>query len=158
MASSGLITVSAEEPIPPGKIKAKVAVGFIVLHGVVNTVHVWCDYQPAEYPVYCERQFHVCMVEHGGGIQQHFKDYHGYERWSQQQDGGKLDQHRKDDFQGVKTCASGHVIVRICVMHPVQTPQQGDGMHHDMLQVDDAIHDNHRGNHCKRKWRLGVVE
>ena len=50
------------------------------------------------------------------------------------------------DLEGVKARARRHVEIEVGVVHPVQSPQQRDGMEHHVLQIDGEVERQHRGD------------
>ncbi len=139
MAVAGLGGISAEQPVPPGQIKAEVAVGFRRVDGVMDPVHVRRHDEEAQDPVEAAGKLHVGMVEHGGRVQKHFEDQHRDSGRAEHGDDGQFDPHGQEDFHRVEAQAGGHVDFQIRMMHPVQPPQGRHGMKHDMLQVDRQV-------------------
>jgi hypothetical protein len=39
---------------------------------------------------------------------------------------------------------SGQFVVQVAVVYPVQSPEYGNGVDHDVLRPDDQVHDHHR--------------
>ena len=86
-------------------------------------MHVRSDHEQSQYPINLFRDVDIAMVEHRHGIQQDLEDDDRKNGRPQQNDGGKLDQHRENNFQGMKSRTGGKVIVQVGVMHPVKAPQ-----------------------------------
>ena len=138
-----LIAVGAEQAIPPGQVEAEVAVRLARSDRVVDAVHVGRDDEPAQRAV-DQRQAHVAVVEHRGGVEQHLEDQHGNRRRAERDDHGQLDHHREQDLDGVEAQPGGDVEVEIGVMHAVQPPQQRHGMEQHVLQVDGEVEQDDR--------------
>ena len=80
MAIPRLVAVGAEQPVPPGQVEAEIAVGLARMDRVMHPMHVGRDDQPAHQLVEGRQHAHIAMIEHGGGVEQDFKNDHG-ERW-----------------------------------------------------------------------------
>ena len=72
-----LSSVGSEQPVPPRKVEAEIAVGFIRTHRVVHAVHVRRYDDSAHEAIDSACDAHVAVVEHCGGVQQHFKHDNG---------------------------------------------------------------------------------
>ena len=42
----------------------------------------------------------------------------------------------------MKADARGQIVIQVCMVHHVQTPQRGDRMKHDVLKVDDEVEED----------------
>lgn len=128
------------------------------MNRVMNPVHVRGDHKQPQHPVDPLRDRDIAVIEHCGGIEQNLENHHRHYRWTKQYDGSHLDQHGEDYLNGMEACAGGDVIVEVGMVDPVQAPEQGDGVDHDMLQVDDEIHRHHGDDDRERKRDRNGVE
>ena len=158
MPFGGLRYIGAEDPVPPGQVEAKIGIDQRGMDRMVDPVHVRRHHKQPQYPVDPRRDIDIAVVEHGRGVEQHLEDHHRHQGWPQHQDGGELDQHGEDDFEGMKPGAGGDIVVEVGVMHPVQAPKQRDGMDHHMLEVDDEIQRNHGDDHRRQEGHFVVME
>ena len=58
----------------------------------------------------------------------------------------------------MKANARGQVIIEICVMHHVETPERGNRMEHDVLNIDDEIQEDDRNNDHRPIGEVQSVE
>ena len=72
-----LVSIGAEQEIPPRQIESEITVGFTANHGVVNAVHVGCHDEPSQQPIQPYRHLHVTVIEHRRGVEQNLKDHDG---------------------------------------------------------------------------------
>ena len=144
MASRGLGDVGAEQPVPPGQVEAVVRVGLPRIDGVVDAVHVGGDHEQPKHAVDGARQVDIGVVEERGGVEQHLEQEHRDGGRAEGCDHRQLDPHRDQDLDRVKTQAGGGVEVEIGMVHPVQPPEPGNGVEHDVLQVDREVEQQHR--------------
>ena len=79
------------------------------------------------------------MVEHGRAVEQDLENDDPKGRRTQHDNGRCLDHHREDDLNRVKPGASGDIIIHVRMVHHVQTPEGGNSMKHDVLEIDDEI-------------------
>ena len=119
---SGLRAVSAEQPVPPGKVETEVAVGFCADDRMMHAVHVRRHHQQAHDAVDWRRHAHVAVVEHRRGIQQRLEYQHRQRRCTEQGDDRELDEQGKQDLDRMEAHAGRHVDVEIGVVHAVQPP------------------------------------
>ena len=70
----------------------------------------------------------------------------------------KLDQHRKNDFDRVKSDPGCYVEFKIRVVHSVETPKQWHVMEHNVLSVDCEIKDQNREKHFEGWVQIQDVE
>src|SRR4030042_6478764 len=69
-----LITIGAEDPVPPWKIETEIAIVLFDHHRVVNTMHFRCDNEETKSPVKGERKADVAVVEHAGCVEKDFEN------------------------------------------------------------------------------------
>lgn len=55
----------------------------------------------------------------------------------------------------METEAGGQVVIQIRMVHHVESPEDRDGMKHDVLYVYYKIEEDHAGRHC---YRIGDVQ
>ena len=144
LPGAGGLAIGPEQPVPPGEVEAEVGIGLVLLHRVVDPVHVRGDEDPAQPPVQPVGQADVAVVEHGHAVQDDLEEDHRHHRRPQDQDDGELDQHGQDDLDGVEARPGGQVVVQVRVVDPVQPPQGGHRVDHDVLEPDDQVQGDHR--------------
>src|SRR5262249_52287175 len=124
----GLILVGAQEEIPPGKVEAEVAVCFPPQGGMVDPVHVRSDQHQAQQPVQPAGQAQVAVVEHGGGVEQYFKDEYGQGGGAQKDHNRQFDAPGKQDFQGVEAQPGRHIEIQVGMVDQMKPPEERHGM------------------------------
>jgi len=62
MTSSRFIPVDTQKTVPPGKIKAEVAIRFFDINCMMDRMHVWCYDHETEQPA---NIYKVCGYFHG---------------------------------------------------------------------------------------------
>ena len=90
MSSGGLILISFEHPVPPGRVETEIAVH---LHGIsraVNAVQVRRDHEQPERSVDATWDADVGMVEHGHAVQRDLEEQDSQRRRAEQKDHGEL--------------------------------------------------------------------
>ncbi len=50
-----------------------------------------------------------------------------------------LNPHGEEDLHGMETNSSGDIKIEVCMVHPVETPENRYGMKHGVLEVDGQI-------------------
>ncbi len=113
-------------------------------------MHIWRNKKPAQHPAQAGWQAYIAAIEHGGNIERYLKDHHSNHRRTQHQDCGKLDQHRENNFKGVKAGSGGNIEIEVSMVNPMQAPERRDGVDHHMLQIDHKTH-HHRNNHWQQE-------
>ena len=154
----GLRPVSAEQPVPPGQVETEIAVGFGRDVGMVDPVHVRRHDDPAQRPVEPQGQAHIAVIEHGGAVQQYLENQHGHGRRPDDDNGGQLEQHRKQDLDRMEAGAGRHVEIQVGMVHAVQPPQRRHGVKHDVLEIDDQIEHDDRERHLEPEGQRDQVE
>ena len=81
------------------------------------------------------------MVKHGRPVQHDLKNEYRQRRGSENNHGGELYAHGNDDLDWMKSESGGQVNVQSGVVDQIQSPQHGNGMKHDMLDINDKIKD-----------------
>ena len=73
-------------------------------------------------------------------------------------DHADLDAQRQQDFERVEAHAGRDVEVQVGVVDPVQPPQEGHGVEHDVLEVDREVHGEEGKWKCHPCWRTENLE
>src|SRR5262245_18906404 len=139
MTCRWLIAIGPEQAVPPRQVEAEVAVGLAGNDGVVHAMHIRRYDDPAQYPIEPDRDAHVAMVEHRGGIEQHLEGEHGDGRDSQRGHYPELDAHGQEYLDWMEARSRRHVDVQVRMMHAVEPPEGRDGMEQHVLEVDGKI-------------------
>ena len=158
MPQSGLVTVGAEQAIPPGDIEAVVAFGFAPIDRVVHAMHIRRDDKKAQHSIDLNRQTDIPVVEHGCSVEHDLEDHHCDGGSAEHENGGKLDQHRDYNFARMKTQPRRNVEFQIRVMHPMQPPEERNSVEQQVLAVDRQIEQKHRTRDCEPGGRGDNVE
>ena len=85
----------------------------------MDAVHVWCNDNPAKHTVQPQWNLHIAVIEHRGGVEQHFEDDDRDSRWTKNHDHSEFDERGKQDFQRVEPQTCGYVEVQVSVMDHV---------------------------------------
>src|SRR3990172_1950125 len=139
VARGGLGAIGSEKAVPPGEVKAEVAVVFLNHDRVVHAVHLRRNHEQPQHTINAVRQADVAVVEHAGRIEQNLKEDDRGGGCSQQKHCGHLDSHGQKNLHRVKTDTGSHVKIKIRVVNPVETPAKRHCMKHEMLQVNNEI-------------------
>jgi len=84
------------------------------------------------------------MIEHGGCVQEHFKEQHAG-RWSAYRgDHSKFNKKGKQYLNRMKPSAGGDIHVQIRMVHPMKPPKKRLIMKRPVLRIDHQIKTNHR--------------
>ena len=102
-------------------------------------MHLWCHHDQAKEGIDLLRIPDISMIEHGGSVQDDFKNQNRHRRTTDQDDDDHLDAHGKEDLYRMEADPSGHIDIHIGMVHHVEPPEQGRRMKHDMLKVDSKI-------------------
>ena len=158
MPVGGLGAIGSEQTVPPGQVEAEIAVGLPRNDRMVHPVHLGRDHEPAQHAVDARRHPHVAVVEHRGRIQQNLEDQHGDGRRAESRHDRQFDGHGQQDFDRVKAGAGGDVEIEIGVVHPVQPPERGHRVEHDVLEIDREVEEDDRQRHGEAIGDRGNIE
>ncbi len=146
MTGFGLSAVGAEEPVPNREVESEIAVGFGSDNGVVHTMHVRCDDQPAKQPLEACRDEDIAVVEHGGGVEQKFEEKHTQSRRSDGGDRAKFDGQREENLHGMEARARCDIDIQIGVVHAMEPPKDRLVMKGPVLEVNHQIEHEDRSD------------
>ena len=107
-------------------------------------MHVWRNDEKPKYAVHSRVDADVPVIEHGRGVQKNLENQYGCRGRAKESHDSQLDQQGEEDFYGVKAKACGHIVIEVCMMHPVNTPEDSEGVKHDVLKIDRQIHQHQR--------------
>ena len=89
---------------------------------MMNTMHVRRDDEPTEYFIDSLRDIDIAVIERSRSVQDDFEGDHGQRVRAEQQDPSDFIEHRKNDFQRMKTNRRCRIESHIGVMNLVQAP------------------------------------
>ena len=125
---------------------------------MVDAVHVGRDDDPAQNAINACREADIAVVEHGGGVQQHFEDQHSKCGRPEGSDYQELDAHRQCDFDRMEAQSRCHVERKVGVMHAMQAPQRRDRVKGPVLKIDREVERQHRQRYCEPRRQGDRVE
>ena len=111
---------------------------------MMNTMHVRRNDEETQHTVNRYADADVPVIEHGRGVQKDFKNYDDCRGRANQSHDSELEQEGEKDFYGVKTKSCRHIVIKVRMMHPVDTPEDPKGMEYDVLKIDRKIHQYQR--------------
>ena len=131
-----LIPVGAEQTVPPWKIESIVAVGLIRNDRVVNPVHVRSDNEFPYDTIHVQWKKEVAVIEHGGAIEEDFKNQDGQDRGADKGYRHYFDQQGKQYFKGMETHSRRQIKIQIRMVDPVQSPTKRYFVEERVLPID----------------------
>ena len=90
----------------------------------------------------------IGVIEHRHAVQDGLERDHRRGRGAQKGHDRHFQSHRKRDLTGMKAHGRRHVHIAVGVVDTMETPQQPDAMHGDMLPVDYDIQDKEACGEC----------
>jgi hypothetical protein len=128
------------------------------MRGVVDTVHIRGDKDPAQPGIQALGQRHVAVIEDRCRIQEPLKSHNGPGHGAQQHHDSRLVAQREQDFKRMEAQAGGGVEVEIGMVHAMQSPQQWNRMEHHVLEIQGGVEHEKRHHYCYPWGRRMPVE
>ena len=132
-------SIGAKNPVPPGKVKSEITIGFSRDHRMMHPMHFRRNYEETQYLINQLRQTHVAVIEKACSIQENLEKNHSQRGDPQNKNSCDLYAHGNKNFQGVKTNSGCCIEIKIHMVYHGQTPKDGEREEHGMLQIDDKI-------------------
>ena len=118
-------------------------------------MHVRRNSEKTQHTVNRQADADVPVIEHGRGVQKNLENQHGFRGRAKESYDSQLEQEGEEDLYGVKTKACRDIVIEVCMMHPVDTPEDPEGMKQDMLKIDRQVHQYQR---YPKGQQMGEVE
>jgi hypothetical protein len=108
---------------------------------MMHAVHIWRDNQGPKHAIHLARQGHIGVIELGKRIERDLEEK-GRPGWkAERDDHGPFPDKGDENFRRMKPQGGHHIDVRVGMVHPVHSPENGYPVHRNMLRPHCKVED-----------------